>query len=259
MPHRTDISSVLIIGAGLFLAAPAGATVVMQADDGCTSDRDLGEIELSTAFIPTEGDSCVGVPARRLRVRAVSAYWASREVPVMVTVKRDRAGYRLIMSSMLWNRRHGSACWSEQPIPSAGRRSPGPAWSWVERAFDRWASTCSTTLALGVGEARRSLAARQFDFEQGFARLARIPASRFGQPEQGGEIGTFHPKRITQGLLDAVADACEGPRERLRLLAGGAIAWAPDDSLPVGPDGSLPFDSCVDRQIRYFPGYPKRD
>lgn len=261
MPGRIAISSLLIIGAATACAghSPAGATVVMQPDDQCYGGRDLGGIEILTDSIPADGDSCAGIALRRLKLRAVSAYWASRDVPILATVRRDRAGYRLLMMSMFTNRRNGQACWSEQRIPPSPRKSPGATWSWMERAFERWAETCSTTRAVGVETARKSLAARRFDFEEGFKRLAKVHPRRFGEPEGGAEVGTFHPKRITQGLLDAVADACGGPRERLRLLPGGTIAWSPDGSLPVAADGSLPFDSCVDRQIRYFPGYPRRD
>ena len=260
MSRRTAFSASLILAAAASAGSqPAGATVITPPDDQCYSSRDLGGIEVVTDSIPPDGESCAGVPARRLKLRDVSAYWESRDVPVLAIVSRDRAGYRLTMLSMFSDRRQRQACWSEQRIPASGRKSPAATWNWLERAFERWASSCSTTRAVGVETARKSLAARRFDFEEGFKRLAKVPPRRFGEPEEGAEVGSFHPRRMTQGLLDAVADACGGPRERLRLLPDGSIAWSPDHRLPHGADGTLPFDSCVDRQIRYFPGYPKGD
>jgi hypothetical protein len=268
MSHRTRarISSAPIPGLGLLAfvgalaAPPAGATVVPERPEGCLMSEDLGEIEMLTDWITPDGESCgSGVRLRRLKAHSVSASWESGDIPMMVEVKRDRRGYRLILSSMLTDRRSRQLCWFDRPVPASGRGSPAKTWRWVEREFERWASNCSTTRAIGVAEARKNLAARRFDFERGLASLARMPAYRFGEPEDGTGAGSFHPSRITQRLLDAVADACEGPRERLRLLPGGAIDWAPDDSLPVGADGRLPFDSCVDRQILYFPGYSKRN
>lgn len=258
MTRRPDIAAILVIAVGLSIGPQAGATVVTPPDDGCSTSRDLGEIELETDSIPADGDSCVGTPVGRLKISALSIYWQSREVPVLVIIERNRAGYELFMTSLLSDPRGRHPCWSRQPIPRVRRKTPEAARAWVERTFGQWASTCSTTLAVGPEKARRSLAARQFDFEQGLSRLARVHASRFGPPDDVLGIGTFHPKQISQGLLDAVADACEGPRDRLKLLPNGAIDWSPDDRLPHGADGTLPFDSCVDQQIRYFPGYPKR-
>lgn len=267
MPRRANLFSRPVPGIGLFIAAAAFAapgavaTVIPEPPQGCLLSRDLGGIEILTDWITPDGESCGGggISFRRLKVRSVSASWEPEEIPLTIEVMRDRTGYRLYLYSMLTDRRSRQVCWSHKPVPASARRSPAATWRWLESEFQDWALNCSTTRAIGADQAREALAARRFDFEQGFASLAKMPARRFGEPEEGTGVGSFHPRRMTQNLLDAVADACEGPRDRLKLLPDGKIAWSPDDRLAVGADGSLPFDSCVDRQIRYFPGYPKRN
>lgn len=247
----------LIIGATL-KPEPIFADVVTPLPDECTQSEEIGELEVTTELIPPENATCVGEPAKRLRVTAVTADWATNNLPLLMVMKRDRTGYRLYLLSMLSDRRYRQVCWSEQTLASADTKSPSLAWRFVVREFGQWASTCPTVLTLGAREAERSLTARQHDFERSFIRLTQVRRSRFGSSEDGIAIGSFLPTRISQSLLDAVADACGGPRERLKLLGDGTIAWSFDGKQPYGADGSRPFDSCVNDQIRFFPGYQNR-
>lgn len=266
MPRRTRFSSGTIaaaIGLGLGVAGtmiglhPAAATVITPPPDGCSQSRDIGQVELDTEYLPPADGICTGIRAGRLKISAMTAGWAPSDLPFLIVIKRDRSGYRLYMTSMLSDRRRRPLCWSEEPAASAHARSPAALWAWVGRSFDRWASACAPLSTIGLAEAKRTLAARQFEFERGFAHLARLSPARFGSPDDVIGVGSFLPRRISQRLLDAIADACEGPRERLKLLADRTIAWTPDQTLPSGADGSRPFDTCVDDQIRYLPGYPK--
>ena len=238
------------------ISSPAvSADVITPPPDACNQSEDIGDIQLDTDLIPPRDDTCYDIPARRLRVLAVSVIWEPSSLPISVTLKRDRSGDRLFMTSMIRDPRGRFACWTEARIGGQVASSSTGLWTRMARAFDRWAATCPAIQTIGLGTVQQSFLAQSSDFRRAFVRLARLPRSRFGPPEEGVAVGSFLPSRISQGILDAVADVCAVPRDRLRLQSDGTIQFNDDPHLSGGADGSLSPDSCVQEQIRYFPGY----
>jgi hypothetical protein len=177
---------------------------------------------------------------------------------VQIRVRRDRTGYAIQLLSMVMNRKDSPLCVSDLPLDGVATRSPGKLWAELRSAVEAWAPNCAPLRTIGVGPILADFARRERDFRTAFSRMAAVPANRLSEAEEGTSTGTYFPTQVTQGLLDAVADACEAPRERLRLRSDGSIDWRPGQSMPYGTSGARPVDGCVELQIGHFPGYPRR-
>jgi hypothetical protein len=247
----------LPVVAWIFCSA-AQADVITTPTNCSDIVAEIGEVDVLTDPILLPEETCRG-PIRGVRLTAIVADWEASELPLKVAVKRDRTGYRLFLLSMIEDRQIRHACWLDQPLNPMDTKFPKSTWQSVARAFERWITSCSVTQTVGLEHLRQRFSERERDFEKAFVRLARERASRFGPPEEGIAVGSFLPKSISQGILHAIADTCGVPRDRVTLRPDLSISWVPDRTQPYGADGSRPAETCVDDQIKYFPGYPKRD
>ena len=248
----------LLAGLALSLAAPARADVIMLPSDEYEESEEIGAIELVSVVRPPEGEDCDDDFAPPCSLLAQSALWEPQELPLHVEVRRDRTGYTIVLLSMLTDRQFSSACWLEEPFRPSGRLSPDKLWAELRSRVERWAASCSTVRAIGVEAVLSDFARLEADFRQALSRIAATRARRLSVYGDGASVGSFLPTRVTQGILDAIADACDGPRDRLRLRPDGSIEWMPDGSAPYGTGESRSFNDCVGQQIQYLPGYAKQ-
>ena len=250
------IAAVALLG-GMACASPAVADVVQLPPDSCSVSDEDAETVLITELLLPEGRFCYEPGSGRWRIRMAAVEWQPKELPVSVMLQRNRDGYRLYLMSRLYDRRARPLCWDERLVPASAMRAPGGLWKAAADAFDRWASTCPAVALTGEEEMRGAFHAQGEKFRRKTARLVRLPTDRFGPAQESVAIGSFLPTRVSQGMLDAASLGCGGASTRPILRADGAIDWAPDVHQLYDSDGSPGPDSCLDGQIRYWPGYRK--
>jgi len=155
------------------------------------------------------------------------------------------------------DRKMQNACWTYFEIPEDVSQELPVFRSTVDNKFEDWVGSCSylkSPLKDRIAEVWRTAQPSLL------APLSIISASRqeslFSTDEElSFGIGSFLPRENDQGILDMIAAVCEASNRPL-LGKNGNIVWEADDQL-VNPPGGRSSDSCVDWQIRHFPGYPK--
>lgn len=239
--------------------AVAMADVVFAPAEGFTNVEPLGRLTMSRAYGPKPGKACVadGAGSAGCRLLAASAEWSPPDLPITVELERRGEDLALLLSTRLQEPRGRPACWSRRVLTRTEASSAERTWAAMEASLEAWSRDCLVARELGAQEVQAAFAAVRSDFGRAHGVLRRVG----GLPDAPAEmsVGTFLPSKVSQPLLDAVAVACGGPTGQARVEADGGITWSFDRSVAYGADGSKPFGVCVDDQIRYYPGYRRRN
>ncbi|PSJ36504.1 hypothetical protein C7I55_25880 [Sphingomonas deserti] len=235
---------------------PLFADVINLPPDTCETGGPIGDVEFSTEYRPRKGEDCAESLPRRAVLLNAHAEWQPRDVPVLVQMVRNRRGYVIFLASMLEDRHYRQACWTEHLVSSGS--SGRQLWSALNRRFRSWVANCPPLRTAAQGEAERLFAGQRESFTRALTRMAAL-SHEFARLDdyRTTSTGSFLPRTVSQNLLDAVADTCGLPRDRVRLRPDGRIAWSYDGRQPFGQDGSRPAETCVEMQIRYLPGFLK--
>lgn len=239
-------------------AAVARADVVTSPPEGFAIAEPLGGLSLRRIYGSRPGHICIYDRAPKgCALLAVSAEWSPRNLPVAVTLERRDTGFVIQLSTLLRNPRGFPACYTRQGLAGSNASSADQVWASLQSRFETWSKACDVVRALGGDRARSDFLSTRADMSRAYQVLRA--ARQLTPSEDGAGLDSFLPDRITQSLLDAVVVACGGSPGSAKLGSNDTITWRFDQTVPYGPDGSMPFGVCVDEQIKYFPGYLRPD
>lgn len=236
-------------------SATAQADVIVGPMTGYLGVDEIGVVEFGTTYKTPDGIPFTRDLGPEYGIVGHSVAWAPKITPISVEIGRDHQGAWLLLSSLLSDRQGRPACWQNEPIDTATAASKAALWRYVARKFTSWSVSCPVTRAMGTGLVAAEFTSARPDFLRGLKRLIALRRTKYLPQERSVGLDSFLPDRVSQPLLNAIADICGGARSRLQLAADGKIAFEFNPTLPLGADGTRPFDNCVNDHLRYMPGY----
>lgn len=237
------------------LQTPAHADVITTPPTGFIDAVEFGELELLRTYDAAPGQSCFLEEeiSPGCQLQSMAAEWQPVGVPIAVSLHRLHSGFTLHIASLLRDRRSLPACWTSYVLSPADAANADRVWAFLKDRFEQWNASCSITAKLGAPPILEAFQSIDADMRRAYKIMRDVGGLPASDDEWG--VDSFIPQETTQALLDAVALACQGPEGQASVQRDGTISWQYDKTVPYAGDGTMPFGTCVDNQIRYFPGY----
>lgn len=241
---------VLVFGLVMLALVLSGARadVVTLPPQGYTEVEEYGDVELGTSYRTPDGIPFEAGMDPSFGITSHGVGWAPTDVPVYLEVGRDARGRWIFLSSLIRENGRAVGCWSETEITEREAASADRLWRLIERRARDWARRCAAAATFGPAAIAGQLRAARADFAPALQRFVATRTQDYVPSDREFGVPSFLPTRVSQSLLDAVADGCGLPRANLTLGADGAI-----DARVTGSEGRV--EMCVLDSVRYFPGF----
>jgi len=251
----------IAVGLLSLIAAPVAADVIQSPSneflETVGDDRDTDVVIAIDWTAAVEGQECSVNARENCQMASFIVEWKPPNLPATVQVVRGSSGLRGVVTTTLHDPMMRRLCWREFERGMLMANRSNALADAVSDGFNSWLESCDVMPESIRKDVNAAWAKAQPLVAQYLALIwaARDDAFVSGPYRESYKLGSFLPQEIGQPLLDMIGNGCKAVN-RPKLADDEAISWEPNRD-QVYPPGGMSADSCVDWQIKSFPGYPK--